>query len=120
MSRSRQCTMKEIKPVTLSCISSSSQLSREKKAFFFKGKVRKIGQYIFLLHNINSYRRSGCEVDTKLAFYHGSRLWQALGEQNPPACTTHSASSLTGNTEWLFVHWSNPCPDSLSPLPQAE
>lgn len=97
MSRSRQCIMKEIKPVTLSCISSSSQLSREKKAFF-KGKVRKIGQYIFLLHNRNSYRRSGCKVNTKLAFHHGSRLWQALGEQNPPACITRSASSLTGNT----------------------
>lgn len=66
MSRSRQCTMKEIKPVTLSCISSSSQLSKEKKkkAFFFKRKVRKIGQYVFLLHNINSYKRFRCEVGT--------------------------------------------------------
>lgn len=37
-------------------------------------------------------------MDTKLAFHHGSRLWQALGEQTPPACTARSASSLTGNT----------------------
>lgn len=76
MSRSSQCTMKEIKPVTLSCISSSSQLSKEKKTFGFKGKVRKIGQYIFLLHDIKSYK----DVSVKWELYVGvfterQRIW---------------------------------------------
>lgn len=37
------------------------QKTNQKKAFCFKVKVRKIGKYIFLLHNnINSYKRSKC------------------------------------------------------------
>lgn len=38
-----------------------SKKKKKKKAFCFKGKVRKIGQYIFHLHNnINSYKKSNC------------------------------------------------------------
>lgn len=50
----------EIKPVPLSCIPSSLQ-PKQKQAFCFKGKVRKLCQYIFVLHNnMNSYKKSNC------------------------------------------------------------
>lgn len=52
---------------------------REKKAFFFKGKVRKIGQYIFLLHNINSYKKFRCKMETvSWLFIPDSRLWHCV------------------------------------------
>lgn len=80
MFRSSQCTMKEIKPVTLSCISSSLQLSKEKKTFCFKGKVRKIGQYIFLLHNINSYKKLKCKMEIVRWLVHPRQQAMALHE----------------------------------------
>lgn len=52
----------KIKPGTLSCIPPSQRKQKKKKkAFCFKGKVRRIGQQIFHLHNnINSYKKSNC------------------------------------------------------------
>lgn len=63
---------REIQQVILSCIYSLFFITRAKKkntknkkqkkpAFCFKGKVRKISQYIFLLHhNIKNYKKSNC------------------------------------------------------------
>lgn len=101
MFRSSQCTTKEIKPATLSCISSSSQLSKEtKKAFFFKGKLRKVGQYIFLLHNINSYKKFRCKMETvKLAFHSRQQAVHYVNRILLPAPQTlsyfHSQATLS-------------------------
>lgn len=50
---------REIKPVPLSCIPSSLQ-PKQKQAFCFKGKVRKICQYILLSIITNNYKKSNC------------------------------------------------------------
>lgn len=103
---------REIKPITLSCIPSSLQLKqkKKKKAFCFKGKVRKIGQYIFLLHNnINSYKKSNCNKrNWMLACTYSLKRQQAIIPQEPNSTCLHLIllPFHVQVTPSQFQHWS--------------
>lgn len=105
---------REIKPITLSSIPSSLQLKqkkKKKKAFCFKGKVRKIGQYIFLLHNnINSYKNSNCNKrNWILACTYSLKRQQAIIIPQEPNSTCLHRILLPFHvqvTPSQFQHWS--------------
>lgn len=101
----------EIKPVTLSWIPPLLYNERQKKAFCFKGKVRKIGQYIFLLrNNINSYNKSNCNKrNWTLACTYSLKRQQAIELQEHNVTCLHLILlhvHLQMTPSLLVPHWS--------------